>query len=241
MFTLHGRMPRAVAFLDNPKYYKGCIVMNRLSYDNNKYIVNTYAIHRMYSGLYRYDIDNGKVTNMHEFKESFTPEQYGLFVPESSDILYLFDNKSFCVFDLITKEINCLFENEMLYEFKHGTMCYQSTSSPLIHILTSKYDYKTIDINQKCIIQHQSLPLNQHICDPKFVWVQAKDQVMIFGSNDNNDIWVFNAELNEWILQRYTMPHVVKSSQYDVILAVDAYVLFVFYNYPRQKKPKRIK
>eukprot|EP01084_Bolivina_argentea_P226147 382031_1 len=101
-------------------------------------------------GVYEYDMKKNTLNRIHTYESTFSPYNHGQFIDPQNELLYIFGNKIFGIFDLNTNLMNTNTKSAL----RDCKRCPQSTYIPPInefHILSDHIIHYTMDMSNKNI------------------------------------------------------------------------------------------
>eukprot|EP01084_Bolivina_argentea_P283501 485564_1 len=58
------------------------------------------------TGIYEYNLTKNTFNKVHTYKQTFEPDGHGQFIDSKNELLYIFGNHTFGIFDLNTRVMN---------------------------------------------------------------------------------------------------------------------------------------
>eukprot|EP01084_Bolivina_argentea_P265113 449260_1 len=188
-------------------------------------------------GIFKYNMDNNNLEKLQTYGDliGYT-ECHQQFVDYNNNILHILPgNGEHITMDLKTKTMDN--EAETFWGCNVDLpKCVEISSMKEddIHIVINFENHFKFDCKSDDFIRVNSAndKLNQ-ICDPKLLYVEAKEQIMILGGRGNDNIYCCNINKPyEWkLINNIKMPHILESETfYDVLLFGDIIMVFYFEN-----------
>eukprot|EP01084_Bolivina_argentea_P283500 485563_1 len=74
--------------------------------NQNVVIVSTSCGEAYKKGIYEYNLKQNTFNKIHTYKQTFKPVRHGQFIDSKNELLYIFGNHTFGIFDLNTRVMN---------------------------------------------------------------------------------------------------------------------------------------
>ena len=202
--------------------------------DANKIIISTDFSD---GGIYELDLNSNELTHLYKYDDSVPrpPWMHGCFINRQTKTLFVFGGfyKSLVAYplDLDNKQMRYIEDDNALCKCETWPIsCYVESRNEL-HVIHNS-EHLVFQIHNKCIdlIKTNKLP---GIDAPKLLHIPARDELIIFGSNDSKDIlslklgnnddvkWTINEDINLFVSP-------TNSTHFDVVLGFEN-IVFVFY------------
>eukprot|EP01084_Bolivina_argentea_P127304 225161_1 len=198
-------------------------------------IVSTNCLEQASKGIYEYNIQRNAFNKMYTYEQEFQPFNHGQFIDSKNELLYLFRDDTFGIFDLNTKEMNTNTKSVLRDCRNLPQSTYIPSPRNEYHILSNHSMHYKMDMNNKNINKMKINKFeNNNIKFPKILYIPFTQQLISFGSHNSDKIWycnikqISNKQKYDWQLYHLKMPHSAGIDSFDILLAFDN-IIFIFY------------
>ena len=197
-------------------------------------IISTQFAEQNTKGIYEYNMKKNIFNKIYTYNKTLTPFYHGQLIDAKNELLYIFSYGKLGIFDLNTKKMNINTQNELC----NFSICPQSIyiPSPInkSHILSDSTHW-IINMNNKIIDKIKINKFqNNNIIHPNILYIPFTQQLISFGSENNNKIWYCNIkqlskkQKYNWQLYHLKMPYTTEINFFDILLVFNN-IIFIFY------------